>query len=238
MTEAKWAWGTTLNKEGEDPIAEITNIAGLDLDSDEEEVTHLESPDGFEEVIQTIKRTGIVTIEGNFVPGGSGQKELMDDYISRDVSPYIIDFSGAGIACEWNFDAFVKKAPSTEAPVDGKIPFSAELRVTGKPSQDVDYSGDITDIDVLKKDGTTSLTLAPTYAGGTYEYVTDTDEDAVKFNVTGDDTLKVNGKTVTTTEDTDALPLGAVGSVTTFVVSRKETGKIPQRYKFYVARTA
>lgn len=237
MTEAKWAYGTTLKK-GSQKIAELTNINGLDLDSDEIDVTHLESPGGYEEVIQTIRRTGVVTIEGNFVPGDPGQADLMADYLSGDVESYTIDFSAAGIACEWNFDAYVKKAPSTEAPVDGKIPFSAELRVTGQPSLDLDYSGTITTIAITDP----VTTLVPAYSADINAYVADVASGVseIKFTVTeaGAGTLSVDGTAVSTGVESSAFALGAAGSVTSFTVARKETGKIPRRYTVYVARAS
>ena len=235
MSEARWAHGTVLRK-GMVEIGEINNINGLDLDSDEIDVTHLQSPGGFEEVIQSIRRTGVVTLEGNFVPGDAGQAALMSDYLDRTIAAYTIDFSGAGIAAEWNFTAFVKKPVATEAPYDDKVPFTAELRVTGQPSLDIDYSGNLTGLSV--SDPVT--TLAPLFNAAIYEYVTDVADtvENVKFTVTGADTLTVNGTEVATGVESGDFALGAAGSVTTFIVARKETGKIPQRYTVHVARAS
>jgi len=231
-TEAKWAFGTALKK-GATEIAELTNINGLDLDSDEIDVTNHQSPGGYEEIIQSIRRTGVVTLEGNFVPGDTGQADLMADYLSGVRSAYTIDFSGAGLSAEWNFDAYVKKAPSTEAPVDGKIPFSAELRVTGEPSLDVTYSGTITTIAI------SAGTLAPAYSATIYDYVADvaTGVGELDFTVTGDDVLTVNGQVVSS-GNAATFALGAAGSVTEFIVARKETGKIPRRYTVNIARAS
>ena len=236
-TEAKWAFGTALKK-GATEIAELTNINGLDLDSDEIDVTNHQSPGGYEEIIQSIRRTGVVTLEGNFVPGDTGQADLMADYLSGVRSAYTIDFSGAGLSAEWNFDAYVKKAPSTEAPVDGKIPFSAELRVTGEPSLDVTYSGNLTALAGIEQETTAALTFTPAFAAGTYEYVVavNTASTWVKFTVTGDDVLTIDGTTVATGVESGELALGAAGSVTEFIIARKETGKIPRRYTVHVAR--
>ena len=235
MSEAKWAHGTVLKK-GAVSIAELTNINGLNLDSDEIDVTHLESPGGYEEIIQSIRRTGTVSLEGNFVPGDAGQAALMADYLTGAVEAYTIDFSGAGLSAEWNFTAYVKQAPSTEAETAGKIPFSAELRVTGQPSLDVDYSGNLTGLAI--SDPVT--TLAPAFGATVYEYVADvaTGVENVKFTVTGGDVLTVDGVTVTTATESGNFALGAAGSVTTFVVARKETGKIPRRYTVHVARAS
>ena len=239
MTEAVWAHGTVLKK-GSTAIAELTNINGLNLDSDEIDVTHLESPGGYEEIIQSIRRTGVVSIEGNFVPGDPGQAALMADYLAGTVAAYTIDFSGAGLGAEWNFDAYVKMAPSTEAETAGKIPFSAELRVTGQPSLDLTYSGNLTDLSGIEQNTGAALTFSPTFAVGTYEYVVsvNTASTWVKFTVTGADTLTIDGTTVTTAVQSDELDLGAAGSVTKFVIARQETGKIKRRYTVHVARAS
>ena len=235
VTEAKWAYGTALMK-GAVAIAELTNINGLDLDSDEIDVTNHDSPDGFEEVIRTIKRTGVVSLEGNFVPGDAGQAALMADYLTIDGAPsaYTIDFGPVGMDVEWNFTAFVKKAPSTEAPVEGKIPFSAELRVTGAPTLDIGYSGDITTIAL------SSGTLVPAYSSTVYEYVAaDAAGATIDITVTdaGPGVLTIDGQVVGT-GDATPVSLGAIGNITTFVVARKEEGEIPRRYKIHVARAS
>ena len=234
MTEAVWAHGTVLKK-GATAIAELTNINGLNLDSDEIDVTHLESPGGYEEIIQSIRRTGVVSIEGNFVPGDPGQAALMADYLAGTVAAYTIDFSGAGLGAEWNFDAYVKMAPSTEAETAGKIPFSAELRVTGQPSLDLTYSGNITTIAISEG------TLAPAYAGTITQYVADVATGISTLDITvteaGAGALTVNGAAVSTGVG-HPVTLGAAGSVTTFVVARKETGKVPRRYTINIARAS
>ena len=236
MSDAKWSYGTTLSK-GATAIGEVTSINGLNLDSDEIDVTHLTSPGGYEEVIQTIRRTGTVSIEGNFVPGDTGQAALMTDYLSGSIDTYTIAFPDE-MATEWEFDAFVKSAPSTEASVDGKVAFSAELRVTGQPALNIDFSGNLTDLTGIEQETTAALTFTPAFAVGTYEYVVavNTASTWVKFTVTGTDTLTIDGEEVNTGVESDELALGAAGTVTTFEIARQETNKIPRRYTVHVAR--
>lgn len=134
-SEANWAMGTHLYIGGYPSgthVCELTNINGLELDSDEIDVTNHCSVGGYEEVIQSIRRTGTVSLEGNFIPGDPGQQLLYQDYMSGAIDDYSIVFPAA-MATQWNFRGFVKKAPSTEAPYDGKVSMSAEIRVTGKP---------------------------------------------------------------------------------------------------------
>ena len=72
MSHATWAFGTKLLK-GATPICELSAINGLNLTSDEIDVTSHCSEGGYEEVIQTIRRTGTVSLEGNFYPGDPGR---------------------------------------------------------------------------------------------------------------------------------------------------------------------
>ncbi len=186
---AYWAFGVTLGKATGDVIASLTNINGLDVDSDEIDITSHDSPGGYEEVIQSIRRTGTVTVEGNFNPADDGQAALMADYLSGDVESYEIDFTPTGLAAKWEFDAFVKKAPSTEAPVDGQIPFSAELRVTGEPALALDYADNFDDI------ASSAENIVPEFDANVFEYFVDI-ISATNTNITassGTGTVYIDG---------------------------------------------
>ena len=234
MSEAQWAHGTTLHKPGEDPIGEVTSINGLNLDSDEIEVTHLESPGGYEEVIQTIRRTGTVSIEGNFVPGNDGQAQLMADYLTGAIDTYVIAFPDE-MATEWEFEGFVKSAPSTEAGIDGAVSFTAEIRVTGEPSLNIDYSANLDNIVVATLD----TALEPAFAGGIYEYIggVANTTNEVTITVTGDHDITVNGVEVATTAGSD-FDLGVQGTVTRFVIAHYQANHIPRRYTVRIARAS
>ncbi len=57
MSEAVGTLGTTLTRAAQH-IAQIQYISGPDLSTDTDEITNHDSPDGVEEFIPTIKRTG------------------------------------------------------------------------------------------------------------------------------------------------------------------------------------
>jgi predicted secreted protein len=233
VSDAVWAYGTYLSKGGV-VVAELTSIGSPELDSDEIEVTHLLSPGGYEEVIQGIRRTGIVTLEGNYVSGDAGQADMMASYLSGAVETYKITFPAA-TAAEWTFDAFVKKAPAiSEAATDGALTFSAELRVTGQPTLDITYSDNLTGLAI------SDCTLTPAFAAATYDYVGNVAAGiaSVTFTVTGAGVLTVNGVTVSTGVASGAFALGAAGSVTDFTVVTKETNKIAKTYTVKIARAA
>ena len=231
MTQAHWAFGTELLKNGV-KIAEITDIGSPDLDADEVDVTSHDSPDGFEEVLMGIKRTGVVNLEGFFVPGDAGQQALMTDYNSGASDSYKIKFPAA-MAAEWNFTGRIKKAPTTGAPVDGAVPFNAEIRVTGKPTLDLTYSNNLSALAV------TTGTLVPGFAAGTYAYHVNVLTGASSVAVTptaGAGVITVNGTVVSSGAASGAITLGSAGSLTPIQIVVKETNKIARVYNLVVAR--
>lgn len=231
MSSAVWAFGTQLKKGlAETPIAELTAINGLDLTSDEVDITNHDSTGGFEEVMMTLKRTGSVSIEGNFLPGDAGQAALLADFLSTTKDTYKIVFP-ADLGAEWEFEAYVKKPPSTEAPIDNVVPFTAELRVTGEPSLNVDESADLS--------GLTASGIVPAFAATTYRYtaVVLTGVSTYALTPAGAGTIKVNGETVLTGVE-KTVALGAAGTTTDIYVDHQETGKIAKRYWIAVTRAA
>lgn len=234
MSHATWAFGTQLLKDGV-PICELTNIDGLAVTSDEIDVTSHCSPGGYEEVIQSIRRTGSVSLEGNFYPGDPGQAALMADYLTGVIGNYKIKFP-ATMACEWSFQAFVKSAPSTSAPVDGQVPFSAELRVTGQPSLDLGITPNLTNLAV------TTGSIVPTFAGDTYSYTATiaANQTTVKITPTGaaSGVITVDGVAVGTGEASGNITLGDAGSTTICTVVAKATNKIAIVYTIYLHRLA
>lgn len=213
-------------------IAELTDISSPDLDADEYDVTSHDSTGGFEEILMGIKRTGVVNLTGFFVPSDPGQQALMAAYLAGTEHAFIIRFPTA-LATEWTFQGLVKKPVSTSAPVDGAIPFEAEVRVTGQPSLDITYSNNLSALVV------TTGTLVPAFAAGTYEYHVNVLTAVSSVTVTptaSAGVITVNGVTVTSGAASAAIPLGAAGSLTEIVVAVKETGKVARTYTLTVAR--
>jgi predicted secreted protein len=240
MTEGAAAFGTVLVKGGIGgaEIAEVSSINGLALDSDEVDITHHRSPGGFEEVIQGIRRTGEVTIEGNFVPGDTGgQRALYDDYLTGAIDSYAIIFPPV-FATAWTFKAFVKQPPATEAPVEGRVPFTATLRVTGPSSLDITYSVGLTTPFFTISN---AAVIVPAPANAVYDYVANVLTGVTSVTVTPTATagvIKVNGNIVATGQPSGAIALGAAGSVTNITIEVKETGKIARIYRIALARAA
>ena len=101
--------GTVLKKEG-DVIANIKGISGPALTRDLADVTNLGSPNGFEEVLPTILRTGDVTFSLSFDPDNSGHLNLRDDVVTASGKSFEIIFpptAASGTVQTHAFDAFV-----------------------------------------------------------------------------------------------------------------------------------
>ena len=68
MSGATHALGTKLKK-GQNYVAELTEISGIDMSADTIDVTTLNSTSGFREFVAGLKDGGEVGISGFFYPG-------------------------------------------------------------------------------------------------------------------------------------------------------------------------
>jgi len=121
--------GTTISWNGT-TVNEVTSIGDLDTSADDIEVTDYQSTDGYKEYIQGLKDGGELEIEGNFYPSDTGQSNLISDFNAGTTREVIITLPGS--IGTWTFDAYVKGF-ATQVPLDGKVGFSATLKITGKP---------------------------------------------------------------------------------------------------------
>lgn len=131
MGNAKHSLGTKLLK-GTDPIAELTEISGVDMSADTIDVTTLDSPDGFREYIGGLKDGGEISISGFFYPGDTnGQMAMYNDFVAGTVNTYTIEFP-AELNAKWEFSGIVT-AYTTSAALEDPVTFEATIKVTGKP---------------------------------------------------------------------------------------------------------
>jgi predicted secreted protein len=113
-------------------IGELTNIGGMSLGADTIEVTNHQSLDGWEEFVAGVKRSGEVSIEGNFVPTDLGQLELIEMINSGAKEVFRITFPFADPYI-WSFGGLVTEF-TPDAPFDAAATFSGTIKVSGKPS--------------------------------------------------------------------------------------------------------
>lgn len=133
--KATRALGTTLGIGKTTPIivGGLTSIGGLELSADTIDVTALNSSGGYREFIGGFKDAGELSLEGFFdATAGVGQKELYDRFESGVTDDYTITFPLA-MKAKWEFKGVVTGF-STSADLEDAVPFSATIKVSGKPT--------------------------------------------------------------------------------------------------------
>ena len=126
---------TTLTKvksgdEQEDlKIAHLTSIGEIGIESEEIDVTDLDSPEDFKEYIAGTKDAGEVSFAGN-IHDETMIEKMMSLANSRSVESWKVEYpSGA----TWAFKGFVKSFKDGEKTPDGIASFSATIRISGAP---------------------------------------------------------------------------------------------------------
>lgn len=114
-------------------LAEVTSITPPAMARDTVDATHTESPGAWREFIAGLKDGGEVSLELNFVPGGSAAAALaaemdLDGPLATKNRQILFPdgsyFSFAGILSGFEPDA----------PLDDKMSASVTFKVTGKPT--------------------------------------------------------------------------------------------------------
>jgi predicted secreted protein len=129
------ALGTTLshlaayNSVGSpDVIGSLTSIGGISLDSDELDVTALDSTGGYREFIQGFKDSGEITLVGFHNAADASQVACRTLYGSGAKEYWWISFPDTTTVA---FTAYVKGYTAGPAEVDGAVGFGLTLRVSG-----------------------------------------------------------------------------------------------------------
>lgn len=121
----------TIFKLGSTTISEITSVSGPNFSADSIDVTTHGSTDKYREFIQGLRDGGEITVEGMFTTSSSNTivtqlntSATVTATIDLPTSPSVSRFTASVICTGF----------STEAPVDGVIPFTANFKVSGKPT--------------------------------------------------------------------------------------------------------
>ena len=117
-------------------IANLTTIGGIGLESDEVDVTTLDSADDFKEFIGGAKDGGTVDLEGNIVTD-AGLTALYALANSRAQKEFKIEYpkkQGEATAAYWTFKGYVNSCKDGEKTVDGLLTFESGIRVSGAPT--------------------------------------------------------------------------------------------------------
>jgi predicted secreted protein len=110
-------------------VKNLTSIGEVSVDSDEIDVTTLDSASGYREFLQGFKDSGEVTLSGYYNSADAGQAALITGYGTGDLKATVITLpSAAGTV---SFNSYVKSFSVGAAEVDGAVGFSAVLRISG-----------------------------------------------------------------------------------------------------------
>lgn len=238
MPDAILGHGTTFSWNG-NIVATLNNIGSPQMTADSIEVSTHQSPDNYKEFIQGLIDAGTVSLAGYFNSGDAdGQVAMLADFNARDTRACEITLPG-GIAA-WTFNAFLTQWRLGDIAHDGSVPFTAELKVAGKPTLAVAASTGLTVLSISN-----SAVVAPAFAGDKYTYVATVLTGVSSVTVTPTAaghtiTVEANGLTqdVTSGQASSAIALGAAGSVTPIVIRAKQSGMVAKVYTIYLTRAA
>lgn len=242
MTSGYSAFGTTL-KWNAQPLAELQSIGGPGISIDTVELTSHDSAYAFREFVAGLRDGGDISIEGNFIPGDTaGQRAFITDMKAGTKREVIITGpSAAGFT--WTFDA-IATGYEPSYPFDGKLGFTATLKVTGKPTLAIGTSANSSALSLV--DGVGALTLVPVYAAAKYVYATEvaTASNWIKITTTHATAVSIIATALgvehvlTSTEQSEQIVIGLADTVTEVTIDYKVAGQIPVRYTVWVTRPA
>jgi len=128
------AFGTELWKDGE-KIANLSSISGPSPTMDTIDVTTHDSPNGWEEILPSILRSGEVTFDIVYDPGEITHQSFMSALGSETECEFELRFPDVNYT-SWIFDGFVTGF-GLSAPVEDKLGASVTIKVTGS----IDFLG-------------------------------------------------------------------------------------------------
>lgn len=129
---SKFQTGDGNSPEAFTDMAEVTSITPPNMSRDSVDASHMQSPDEWREFIAGLKDGGEVSLELNFVPGGSAILALLAELnLAADAATKTRRILFPDLSY-FEFEAFLT-ACEPEAPVDDKMTAAATFKITGRP---------------------------------------------------------------------------------------------------------
>lgn len=126
-------FGTTTGTTTSGTLANVTNISGLDGETETIDVTAHDSGSAYREKVASFIDAGQVTLDVNFDPNAATHRATTGGILylrdQRTIVPWKVTFPGTPTHYVM-FQAFVKSA-GFEAPFDDKLSMSVTLETTG-----------------------------------------------------------------------------------------------------------
>jgi len=242
MTSAIVSRGVVLKIDGV-PIAQCTNIGGVEITRRTIEVFEHDAAGGYAEFLGGIKETTELNLEFDFYSSDVGQDDLYDAVEDGAAHAFIITFPTA-ITATWSFNAVVTKFKVGDFLVEDVLKGSATLKITGVPTLAITASTGAATLTGIEENAGVALIFHPAYAIGTFLYVinVNTASDWVKLTVTAaahtikcsiDDATET---TLTTGVQSGELAIGAAATVTKIEIRCYEAAKTDKAYVLYIQR--
>lgn len=233
----KIGFGTTLTWDSE-TVAGLTAINGIEISVDSVDVTTHQSADSHKEFIPGLLDAGEVSIEGFFdYTDTAGQHAMLTDMNARSSKTGVITFPTA-TGTTWTFTGFITGLKIGDASLADGIPFSATIKITGKPTFAV---ATVTGMSACGFSN--DVLMMPTFAIGEFEYVVTITNGQTSTVVTPVDasageiiTITANGtsQTVATGEASSAIAV-ASDAITDIVIVISHASKASKTYTFHCA---
>jgi hypothetical protein len=239
-TSAKSAFGTTLTWNGH-LIAERVNHGGPAIKVDMLDVTSHDSSSNFKEFVAGLRDGGEFTIEGNFISSDTNGIVAFITDLKAGTPRTVILTGPTAAAFTWTATC-LGSAFNMTYPQDGKLGFTATLKITGEPIIAITTSANLTTLTGIEQTGSTALTFYPTFTGAkkaynvtintssTFIQLTPTLAGATIDITTSYDSSK---QTVASGAQSGAIPV-TDAAVTVVTLDVKETGKVANRYTLYI----
>lgn len=225
-------------------VAGLTAINGFEMTADTVDTsTHLSS-NGFKEILVGLKDGGQVTIEGFFdYTDTTGQHAMVTDFGAGTSRTAIITFPSATGTVWTGTTCYITAIKVGDAGIDNAIPFSATIKVTGKPTLTVTAVVGMSAIGFSN-----DVLMMPSFAIGRYgadnPYVVtitalETTTIITPVDATGGEIITIttdggSSQVVATGEASTPCTLD-VDDVTQIVVTISKTGCAPKAYYFNCA---
>lgn len=229
--------GTTLSWNSQ-TVAELQSIGGVSLSADSVEVTTHQSPDRYKEFIQGLIDAGDFPLSGFFKPSDTdGQIAMLTDFNAGTMRECVVTFPAA-MGTTWTFNGFLTSYEIGEANSSDGVPFSATIKITGKPTLAV---AAVTGMSACGFSN--DVLMMPSFAIGTYEYVVTITHGETSTIVTPVDatsgeviTITANGasQTVATGEASSAIAVSA-SAMTDIIIVISHASKAAKTYTFHCA---
>jgi len=132
VTTATAAFGVVLTYTvGSKVVGELTSISPPNLTADAIDVTSHGSTSAYREFVVGLIDGGEFSVEGNHIAADTGQQQILTHIAARASAAMTIVYPDDS---DWDVMAVCTAYSAADAPVDGKLAFSATFKITGVPS--------------------------------------------------------------------------------------------------------